>query len=646
MPGNYWSRFAERRLGRRRMLAAGGSAALSAAFLAACGGDDDSTPAGNTAATTGGTTGGTTGATGSSGSTGGATATSTGTQFTPPVDTTGQAKAGGTVKDWADGDAVHADALASNAHGVINFISAFAYPRMLRFKTPVFPELADGSLEGEVAESFELSEDKLTLTFKIRDGIKWDPRDPTNGRVLDVDDILFSWKKFSELNQSAGDMSADRTPNAPIESVSAPDSRTIVMKLKQPDSSLLPLFSSWDHFYIMPRESDGQFDPRTVVRGAGPWMLEEWTPSVRYVWAKNPDYVIKDRPWPDKWERPILPEYSSRLNQFRTGAIYTPVALAQDMIPMNKDLPETRIMQEAAYSTTIFYALSFGYNDDSPFKDQRVRQAVSMLVDPDGYINVIDNRKLFQDAGLDVSSAQNSVIAAGWGDFWLDPADAAEFGENAKYLGYNLDEAKKLLSAAGFPGGFDYDMYFSNSLYGDVYLQSVELIGGMLNDGGLHANMQGKPYEQYKNTYYEAYYGPSYESGKTNGFNGIIHLADPTLPTVTSHLYTFVHKDGGRFAGLSPDGNNPQLGDPKLNDEIAGLKLVFDHAEQVSKVHDIARYFTGQSYYIPRKAQIPIVSLTWPVLANFNVYQPSPAENQWAETNLQWWIDDTKAPLA
>ena len=62
-------------------------------------------------------------------------------------------------------------------------------------------------------------------------------------------------------------------------------------------------------------------------------------------------------------------------------------------------------------------------------------------------------------------------------------------------------------------------------------------------------------------------------------------------------------------------------------------------------VHDVIRYFTGQSYYIPSAGWIKLVSVIWPALANFGVYTPSPGQNQWAESNLQWWIDATKAPL-
>ncbi len=416
MQRNYWSKVLEARVSRRRALAIAAASAGAASFIAACGGTNNN---GKTGSTTAGATG-----KGASAGSGASTSGASGAKNSlvdVPLDTTAQAKPGGTLKHWTDGDAVHDDALASNANGVINWISAFAYPRMLRNADFKYPKAPDGTLEGETARSFEYSPDKLTLTFKIRQGMKWDMREPTNGRLLDAQDVLFSWNRFATENQSAGDMSSKRTPQAPIDGVTAPDNETIVMKLNKPDSSLLPLFASWDHFYQMPRESDGGFDPKQVVRGHGPWMLDEYIPSVRYVWAKNPDYYIKSRPFPDKLERPIIPEYASRLAQFRTGAVLTNVALPIDVIQVKKDLPKTSIHQAGIFSTTIWYGLSFGYNGDSPFKDTRVRQAASMLVDGDGYIDVIDNRKDFKEAGMDVPTAFNSVIAAGWNDFWLDP---------------------------------------------------------------------------------------------------------------------------------------------------------------------------------------------------------------------------------
>jgi ABC-type transport system substrate-binding protein len=619
---NYWQQVTRTRLTRRRTLATSGGAVLGAAFLAACG----------------------------SGSESGGTQSDKSSLVMAPVDTTASAKPGGTIKHWADGDAVHFDGTASNANGVINWVSAFAYPRMLRFQTPKYPQQGKGEVEGELAESYELSGDKLTLTFKLRPGLKWDSRAPTNGRVIDAEDIMFSWKKFAAQNPSGGNMAYERSPSAPVESISAPDSRTIVMKMHHPESSIVQLFASWDHFYPQPREAgipvaQGGFDPRQTVRGHGPWMLEEHVPSSRFIWKKNPDYFLKDRPFADRLERPIIPEYAARLAQFKQGNILTTVATPNDIVATKNDVPATVIRQEPNFTNSPTNYQAFGYEGDSPFKDQRVRQAFSMLIDREAFVDAIDNRDNFKASNIDMPVAYHTVLPPGYNDMWLNPQDAKKFGDNAKYLTYNVPEAKKLLAAAGYANGFSFDMYYSQTLYAQPYQKVSEVINGMVLEGGLKGSQRGFPYEQFKDIYYEAYYGPSYTSGKTKGFNGVVHLADPAVPTVASFLFTFVHKNGGRFHGFTPDGKNAHQGDPKLNDMIDKMRAEFDRNKQLDLSHEIQRYFTGQSYYIPRAATVKPLTLTWPALGNMGVFQASPGENQWAERNVHWWVDQTKPPF-
>src|SRR5688500_14914861 len=175
-------------------MAVTGSAAAGAAFLAACGGGDDD----------GDSTGGTGGAKGSG-------------LIYEPVDSTSQAKAGGTIKHYANADITHFDALASNSASTVNFGSVFAYNRLLKFKPGTYPNGADGSVEGEMAESYEVSPDKLTVTFKLRqgNGTKWDDRAPTNGRLMDMDDVLYSYKKFAAENPSGANVANSRNPLAP-----------------------------------------------------------------------------------------------------------------------------------------------------------------------------------------------------------------------------------------------------------------------------------------------------------------------------------------------------------------------------------------------------------------------------------------------
>ena len=196
MAGNYWDKVTSQRISRRRAIAATSGAAAAAAFLAACGGSDSDEPA----------------ASGGSGS------GSSGLIHTP-VDTTGQAKAGGTLKNFVSADMTTFDSLANNGSPPLSMSAAYAYPRLVKYTLAKYPKEYDSTFEGDMATGYEISPDKLTLTFKLRQGVKWDPRPPTNGRLLDAQDVVFSWEKFNAVNPGATAYAYDATtaPSAPIE---------------------------------------------------------------------------------------------------------------------------------------------------------------------------------------------------------------------------------------------------------------------------------------------------------------------------------------------------------------------------------------------------------------------------------------------
>src|SRR6266511_2952167 len=268
MSNNYWRSIRYRRLSRRRAIAATaglGSAGIALSLIGCGGGDGDESSGG------------------------------TKTAVAKPVDTTSQAKPGGVLKHFMTGEPAHFDALVSANANVVNFVTPYAYPRLLKWALGKYPTPADGTPEGYAAESFEVSPDKLQVTFKLRQAMKWDSRAPTNGRALDSQDVKFSWDKFGSINQLRSSLvyNATSAPLAPVEAITFPDNRTVTLKLRQPDSRILSLLVSWDTLNIMPREADGGFDPRKDIRGHGPWMLESYEPSVRMVYRKNPDFYIK-----------------------------------------------------------------------------------------------------------------------------------------------------------------------------------------------------------------------------------------------------------------------------------------------------------------------------------------------------------------
>ncbi|HEX5140573.1 MAG TPA: ABC transporter substrate-binding protein [Dehalococcoidia bacterium] len=554
-----------------------------------------------------------------------------------PQETSKSAKPGGTLKDFLTADIQHFDATISERAAVAGSFSAWCYPRMLKYKLATYPDLGDGTSVGDAATAYEISGDKMQITFKIRQGMKWDSRAPTNGRALDAQDVLFSWKKFAELNPAASNLANARSPSAAVTSVEAPDNQTIVVKLVRPDATVIPGFTAFDHFYVMPRESAGGFDPMVEVRGAGPWQVEEFVPSARMVYRRNSDYYESGRPYPDRLECPIIADYSQLLAQFKSGNIYTNVALPQDAIQTKKDSPNANMIQTDRFLTAGNY-LTFGYDGASIFRDKRMRQALSLTIDAEGYVEGVENRSAFESQGVDLEWARNTAVWAGWGDYWLDPDDKDAFGDNNKYLHLNIEESKALMSAAGFPQGAEFTFGYSSERYGAIYLRNADVFAGMFREAGMKVNQDAVPYQKYQEVYSR--------DGNLFAFNGVTMRAGRAWGSVAAQLFGTMHKDGSIYHGMSANNSNYEQGDPKVNDLTEKIKLEYDTKKQEDLVHQLIRYVTGEATAISQPATSKAYTVTWPALGNFGVFTSYPGGAKAAETMINYWIDSTKPPLA
>jgi ABC-type transport system substrate-binding protein len=618
---SYWQHLTSSRLSRRRVLGGAAAAGLGAAAigLAGCGGGSSS----------GGTS----------------SVQESGGLLDRPVDTTAKMKKGGTYKSvFISANPPTLDPHTSQGFTTLTAIAAYTYPRLMRFKTAKYPNRAVGEVEGDLAESYEYSPDKLQVTLKLRQGLKWENKPPVSARTIDAQDVLWNWQKFSTVGVRNGDLAySTANPNSPVESVTAPDDKTIIIKMHAPDASVLQLFASMNIFYVIPREAESGFDSRNQVIGYGPWLLENYTPSGGIYWKKNPDYYIKGVPNFDRIEQPQVLEYAQRLAQFRAGNIWPTIATQDDVLQLKKDVPQTSIRQSGAFGPTPVF-VSFGYEGDSPFKDQRVRQGMALLPDRETFLDTLANRKKFRDAGLPVTTRYNTVVGAGWEGYWIDPQDAKSFGPNARFLTeFNIAEAKKLFSAAGFPNGFSSKMYWPINVYGSTFENAAGVLTGMWADGGL--KIQSTPLDYQSDYIPNVYY--SYQGTSTKGFNGMMWRAELGYPTCVSQLFANLHKDGGRYRGVSPDGNNAKQGDPYLNDTIVKAKQEFDLKKQQDLVHDIIKYVAGQSYAIPESWTSTLVFENWwPVTGNQGVFNTANGGNPVVEVYAPtWWIDDSQPPL-
>jgi ABC-type transport system substrate-binding protein len=602
MTRNYWSRLLQARQSRRRLLVATGCLTATAAFLAACGGDGDE----------------------------GEGQASTSDLLTEVKDTLSDARKGGVRQDYVTQDVQWFDDFLISAPVPYHFNKVY---NTVIGRKPTQYEAWDLQVDGsELAESWEMSPDKLTLVLKVRKNARLDPRPPTNGRPVDAQDFQFTWGKWEAMASKRADLSHNINPAAPITSMTATDQNTVTVKMATPQAAILNnLTGRGAGISVFPREADGGYDTRRDMRGSGPFMLTEYQPSARFRYERNPGYWDADKVYMEGVATTIIPEYAAGLAQFKTGNIYSFNVRGEDLLQTKQDVPAISLYKAVSPLTPsgrLFYGFEGG-REKSPFVDERVRQAFSLSQDRDLWIDTFFNVPQFKGAGLPVETRWNTAMPASWDGYWLDPR-SREFGQSAKYYEHNIDEAKKLLSAAGFQNGVDLaSHHIVTANYGADFPSMIETMLGMAQEAGFRIRIEP--------TDFNTSWRPLAESkGK---FDGIAFI-NVTPPEPTTWALSVFNRDGAAFTGFSADSSTPGAGDPRLDDLTVKLNQEFDQEESYKLMHELQRYEAQKQYSTMFPGGASVFQMAWPAIANWNVL------NGARVPELSMWIDATKRPIA
>ena len=299
-----------------------------------------------------------------------------------------------------------------------------------------------------LAESFEISEDGLTYVFKLRPGVKFH-----NGREMTAEDVKYSLDRVTlPATQSPGsgffsmikgyDAMVGGTATS-LEGVTVEGPLTVKIELSRPDATFLHVmainFSS-----VVPKEAveaaAGDFGKLPV--GTGAFKMTEWTLGQRLVFERNPDYWRAGEPYLDGVTFEFGQEPVVALLRLQNGEIDVP----GDGIPPAKF---TEVMGDPVQKAMVAQGnvLHTGYITmnvtAAPFDKVEVRRAVNMAINKDRIVQVINNRA--------APATQ--------------PLPPAMPGYTADYAGYpyDVEGAKKLLTDAGYPDGFETDLYVVNT---------------------------------------------------------------------------------------------------------------------------------------------------------------------------------------
>lgn len=551
MSGNYWSR---RPISRRAVVrgSALGMMGLGGAALIGCGGGDEA----EVAATSSGSSAATAAATQALVAQQ-AAATETGI-LTTRVDTSAQATRGGIFKGITQAEPEQVDPLQATSYKAA-YYSRWAYQTLLEFTPGLNDQTAKGTVQGGLAESWEFA-DNTTLILNLRKDAKWDPRPPTNSRPFVAEDVVQSWKKFEAVSNSAADLANSRSDDAPIIDMVAVDDHTVKISMAFSFGDILAAMAYSRWFMVEPQEAIAEkYNPRDEIRGTGPWMLDSWDRSVAMRWRANPNAWGSNKPFMDGFDNPVIDEYAQRQAQFKAGQLWWSQTRQEDIISTKEEIPELDVWQNPVEKGN--WGIAFGLKPGSIWRDQRARQALSMLIDRELINDTFYDLTTFRDKGWPTKARIHGMgISSGYNDYWVDPAakEFMDYGQQytaaqSKLYYRNPEEAAKLMSAAGMEQGYELPMkWISTTEYGSTFPRVGEAYQGFFEQDG-HFKIQAE-HPDYKTDYLPHYY---YGSGD---FDGIIWAAKQGgaggLPFVSQTMFADLYSQGTRqHIAYTPGGN-------------------------------------------------------------------------------------------
>ncbi len=280
----------------------------------------------------------------------------------------------------------------------------------------------DLNLVGDLAESWDISEDGLTITFHLRKGVLWQ-----DGKEFTAEDVLFGYRTIID----------PKTPTAyagdflEVKNAEAVDPYTFRVVYKEP---FAPALSSWTNLVVLPKHllEGKDITKSSLTRkpvGMGPFRLAKWNTQEKIVLVANPDY-FEGRPYLDRYIMRVIPDPATMFLELKSGGLDW-MGLSPIQYQRQTDTPFFK-ENFKKYKYLSFSYTYLGYNLKNPlFKDKRVRQAISYAIDKEEIIR---------------------GVLLGYGTVATGPykPDAWYYNPNVRRYPFDPEKAKSLLAEAGW----------------------------------------------------------------------------------------------------------------------------------------------------------------------------------------------------
>lgn len=327
------------------------------------------------------------------------------------------------------------------------------------------------NIVGDLAESWDISDDGLVVTFNLRKGVKWH-----DGHPFTADDVLYTYRVTVD----------PKTPTAyagdflKVTKAEVIDQHTFRVTYDKP---FAPALSSWGAAILPKHLLEGKDITQSPLSrhpvGTGPYVFKEWVTGQKIVLVSNPDY-FEGKPYIDGYVMRIIPDTATMFLELRAQGVdqmnLTPLQYTRQT--------ENNLFRKNfnKYRYLAFAYTYFGYNLENPFfKDKRVRQAFSYA---------INKEEIIQGVMLGLGKIATGPFKPGT---WA-------YNPNVKTYPYDPEKAKALLAEAGWndtngdgiveKNGRSFEFEIITNQGNEVRAKCAEIIQRRLADIGVKAKIR------------------------------------------------------------------------------------------------------------------------------------------------------------
>jgi peptide/nickel transport system substrate-binding protein len=336
------------------------------------------------------------------------------------------AKYGGVLKFAVDAEPPNYDCHANLSFATLHPVAPH-YSTILKFDTANYP-----NVEGDLAQSWTISPDRLTYTFRLYPNILFH-----DGSPLTSEDVKASYERI--VRPPPGVVSVRRVNYAAIGPIETPDPLTVVFHLKWPEAAMLENFASeWNSIYSAARLRQDPLFPVSHVLGSGAFSFVEHVKGDHWTGQRFDRYFKAGRPFLDGYRAEFVTG-AKMIKSFEDGRI---MANFRFISPNERDqLVAARSDQVAVYESPTLLNLLIVFNTRrQPYNDVRIRRALSLAIDRWGGAETLSEKTVLKFVG--------GLLRPGF-SMATPEAELDRLPGFSRDVAAARDEAKRLLAEAG-----------------------------------------------------------------------------------------------------------------------------------------------------------------------------------------------------